>query len=193
MTVELLNTLSIVAYVCAGVMLLISVALFFLLDVPKLYGEISGRTAKKAIEEIKRQSEGSGVKREGIDVRVERRRYTDKITSSGRLERAQTEMTLTAQTEKFATNVLQPQGAETTVLQPDAAETTVLESANETTVLGGETTVLSSETTVLSSNTTAFVGETTVLGGVTASLKNQSANFFLVDEVGYLASYDTVD
>lgn len=43
MTVELLQTLSMAAYIAAGVLLLTAVALFFLLDVPKLYGDVSGR------------------------------------------------------------------------------------------------------------------------------------------------------
>ena len=50
MTVELLQIISLVSFIIAGVLLLLGIALFFLLDVPKLYGDISGRTAKKAIQ-----------------------------------------------------------------------------------------------------------------------------------------------
>lgn len=47
MTVELMQTLSIVAFVIAGVFLLIAIALFFLFNIPKVYGYLSGRTRKR--------------------------------------------------------------------------------------------------------------------------------------------------
>lgn len=57
MTVELLQTLSLIAYIVAGVLFLVAVALFFLLEIPKLFGYLTGTTAKKAIETISQQSE----------------------------------------------------------------------------------------------------------------------------------------
>ena len=40
----------------AGIFFLTAVALFFLMDIPKLYGEISGGTARKAIEQIRKHN-----------------------------------------------------------------------------------------------------------------------------------------
>lgn len=87
MTVELIQTLSYVAFGIAGLLLLVSIALFFLFDVPKLIGDVSGATAKKAIENIRQQNEQTGNKAfKPSPVNAERGKLTDKITPSGRLE-----------------------------------------------------------------------------------------------------------
>ena len=52
MTVEMLNTLSFASFIASGVMFLTAVALFFLLDIPKVVGEVSGKTSKKSIQQI---------------------------------------------------------------------------------------------------------------------------------------------
>lgn len=156
MTVELLQTLSLVAYIAAGVLFLVAVALFFLLDVPKLYGDVSGRTAKKAIEAIRQQNESSGNKAyKPSAVNAERGKLTDKITQSGRLQSQTAGLPVSVGTEKFATSTLAPQPNETTVLAEPVNETTVLEQpAGETTVLTGDLSP-AGETTVLVNNEAA--------------------------------------
>ena len=156
MTVELLQTLSLVAYIAAGVLFLVAVALFFLLDVPKLYGDVSGRTAKKAIEAIRQQNESSGNKAyKPSAVNAERGKLTDKITQSGRLQSQTAGLPVSVGTEKFATSTLAPQPNETTVLAEPANETSVLEQpAGETTVLTGDLSP-AGETTVLVNNEAA--------------------------------------
>lgn len=140
MTVELLQTASLVAFIAAGILFLVAVALFFLLDVPKLYGDISGRTAKKAIEAIRQQNESNGnTAYKPSAVNEERGRLTDKITKSGSLQ-SQTGGSIGVGTEKFSTSTLFPQSNETTVLET---------AANETTVLTGVAPAESGETTVL--------------------------------------------
>lgn len=144
MTVELLQTLSIAAYIAAGVLLLTAIALFFLLDVPKLYGDVSGRTAKKAIEAIRQQNESTGNKAyKPSAVNAERGRLTDKITPSGRLQSQTEGLPVSVGTEKFDTSTLAPQLNETTVLEQPAGETTVLtadlpQDSGETTLLVNE-------------------------------------------------------
>lgn len=142
MTVELLQTASLVAFIAAGILFLVAVALFFLLDVPKLYGDISGRTAKKAIEAIRQQNESTGNKAyKPSAVNEERGRLTDKITKSGSLQ-SQTGGSIGVGTEKFSTSTLFPQSNETTVLETAANETTVLTGVAAE---SGETTVLVNE------------------------------------------------
>ena len=159
MTVELLQTLSLVAYIAAGVLFLVAVALFFLLDVPKLYGDVSGRTAKKAIEAIRQQNESSGNKAyKPSAVNAERGKLTDKITQSGRLQSQTAGLPVSVGTEKFATSTLAPQPNETTVLAEPVNETTILEQpAGETTVLTGDLSPVG-ETTVLVNNEDAQSG-----------------------------------
>lgn len=130
MTIELMQTMSLASYIAAGVLFLIGVALFFLLDVPKLYGDISGRTAKKAIEAIRRKNEETGNKayRPSM-VNAQRGKLTDKITHSGKVESRSSGLQLNVGTEKLATSMLTPQSGETTVLEKpvyQAAETRLL-------------------------------------------------------------------
>jgi len=143
MTVELLQTFSLVSFIVAGVLLLVSVALFFLLDVPKLYGDVSGRTAKKAIEAIRQQNETTGNKAyKPSPVNAERGKLTDRITQSGRLESQTAGLPVSVGTEKFATSMLAPQPNETTLLEAPANETTVLTSSFPS---AGETTLLAQD------------------------------------------------
>lgn len=141
MTVEFLQTLSLAAYIAAGVLFLVAVALFFLLDVPKLYGDVSGRTAKKAIEAIRQQNESTGNKAyKPSAVNAARGKLTDKITPSGRLESQTTGLPISVGTEKFATYTLAPQANKTTVLADASNETTVLNDPSSTDA--GATTLL---------------------------------------------------
>lgn len=150
MTVELLQTLSLAAYIAAGVLFLLAVALFFLLDVPKLYGDVSGRTAKKAIEAIRQQNESTGNKAyKPSAVNAERGKLTDKITPSGKLESRTDGLAVSVGTEKFATAALASQTNETTLLETGANETTLLTAGNETTILTGALPTDSGETTML--------------------------------------------
>jgi hypothetical protein len=56
MTIELLQTLSIVSFVVVALLLIIGIALFFIFDIPKLYWDVSGKTAKEAIAEIRKKN-----------------------------------------------------------------------------------------------------------------------------------------
>lgn len=168
MTVELLNTLSLISYIVAGVLLLVSVALFFLLDVPKVYGEISGKTAKKAIDAIQKQNESTQANGYASN-NAARSKLTDKISKSGKIKADSGGLPIGVGTEKIAVNQNPAVSKETTVLS-SASETTVLSDSSETTVLTspqsetppatfGE---VANETTVLVSDT-PMIGETTVL------------------------------
>ena len=122
MSIDVLQTCSIGFWVAAGIFFLTAVALFFLMDIPKLYGEISGRTARKAIEQIRKHNA------EALTGDI-----AGAHTGSG------------VRTEKFSTATLAPEAAAgaTTVLA-EAGATTVLAEAGATTVLAetGATTML---------------------------------------------------
>ena len=136
------------AAIACGVIFLVSVTLFFVFKIPNIIGNLTGRNAKKAIEDIKRQNESYA--------------YSDKANALNGKKKI---------TEKISTARLDNIG-ETTVLGYNGEdETTVLGNSgtDETTVLGNngtdETTVLGysgeDEITVLGNNGT---DETTVLG-----------------------------
>lgn len=144
MTIELLQTMSTAAFVASGVLLLITIALFFLLDVPKLFGDVSGRTAKKAIEAIRQQNESTGNKAyKPSAVNAARGKLTDKITPSGKLQSQTDGLPVSVGTEKFATATLAPNASETTILESRTDETVVLDStmpleSGKTTLLSGK-------------------------------------------------------
>lgn len=122
MSIDVLQACSIGFWVAAGIFFLTAVALFFLMDIQKLYGEISGRTARKAIEQIRKHNA------EALTGDI-----AGAHTGSG------------VRTEKFSTATLAPEAAAgaTTVLA-EAGATTVLAEAGATTVLAetGATTML---------------------------------------------------
>lgn len=123
----------------AAIMLVLAVVLFFTLRIPQVIGNLSGRTARKAIENIRLQNERSGDKTyQSSAVNLRRGKITDKISESGRLLSQEGPPSSTGMvTEKISTQQLacQENLEETTVLT-DTGETTVLDSSvDETTVL----------------------------------------------------------
>lgn len=169
MTIELLQNLSLASYILAGIFLLISVVLFFRLDVIKLIGDFTGVNERKAIESMRQQNEDGVAKGyKPSKTSSSRGNVTDKISPSGRLQHNTSKLNSVSQTEKFSTKELTPSGNETTVLTAGANETTVLSAGiNETTVLSPSM----NETTVLSQGM-LNIGETTVLSQGTAGVQN---------------------
>ena len=152
--------------------LILSVILFFVLKIPRVIGDLTGSTAKKAIESIRNQNEKSGDKVHKTSyVNKQRGRITDKMTDSGKLiPTASVNEGGAMATAKISTTVLATQARESyeaSLLEGNTEETTIMDSSsgNETTVLsqntGNETTVLSQgfynpntadETSILSQN-----------------------------------------
>lgn len=148
-----------IAAALAIVMLIATVVLFFALKIPAVIGDLSGATARKAIENIRNQNENSGDKEHHpSEVNKARGKLTDKISPSGNLiHRHSDKLGVGMKTEKISTQRLSDDMNETTVLYSAGNETTVLSDMG-----GGETTVLSNmdvgETTLL--NETTMYGET---------------------------------
>jgi len=151
MTYDVYMNIYMVGLVLAGIMLVVSVILFFVLKIPAVIGDLSGATARKAIENIRNQNEESGEKAyKSSAVNRERGRLTDKISPSGSLHtKPSDKLGFGMKTEKISTQRLDVE---------DSGETTLLSAVNETTVLSnnaGETEVLNeapafNETTLLS-------------------------------------------
>ena len=62
MTYEIYNYIFIGAAIASGILLVVSIVLFFLLDIPKVIGDLTGRNARKGIESIRKQNEATGDK-----------------------------------------------------------------------------------------------------------------------------------
>lgn len=165
MTYEVYRYIFIGGAILAAIMFIISVILFIVLKIPSVIGDLTGATARKAIEDIRNQNESTGEKTyKSSMVNRERGKLTDKISPSGNLIKNPSGGIWGAMaTEKISTQKL----------SEDATNETSVLSSNETSVLGNnETTLLSSgnETTVLGNNETTVlnVGETTLLDSMPA-------------------------
>ena len=161
MSYDIYRLIFIGAAIACGVMFLVSVILFIVFKIPNIIGNLTGHSAKKAIEDIKKQqNESYVINGEANESHLNgKKKITEKI-STARLDRAE----------------------ETTVLgngNSRVEETTILGNGNnrveETTILGNgnsrveETTILGNgnsrveETTILG-NGNNRVNETTILG-----------------------------
>ena len=120
-------------------LLVVSVILFFVLKIPRVIGDLSGRTARKAIEDIRKQNTQSGDKRHKTSaVNRERGMITDRITPSGNLMMNRGPVNTGVVTEKIG--VVDNSGVSMPLTQNETGATEVL--ANETEVLANETEVL---------------------------------------------------
>ncbi len=148
MSYDIYRLIFIGAAIACGVMFLVSVILFIVFKIPNIIGNLTGHSAKKAIEDIKKQqNESYVINGEANESHLNgKKKITEKI-STARLDRAE----------------------ETTVLgngNSRVEETTILGNGNsrveETTILGdGNSRV--DETTILG-NGNSRVEETTILG-----------------------------
>lgn len=142
MTYDVYMNIYNVGAILAVIMFIISLILFFVLKIPAVIGDLSGATAKKAIENIRNQNEETGEKAyKSSAVNKERGRLTDKISPSGSLHSEPSDkLGFGMHTEKISTQrlAIEEAGNETTVLSSNAGETEVLSEApsfNETTLL----------------------------------------------------------
>lgn len=176
MSVELLQTLSLGAYILAGVFLAVTIALFFLLDVPKLVGFLTGSTAKRGIETIQHQNEGVRGVRRGPASHTGEKTHRRKTPP-----KPETSLMSTPETEKLYTEQLAAQ-AQKTVLLSSAGETELLDEFQP----AGETTVLEKSPPT---------GETTVLEGLTAPPDGQTADGEVAVEVelGFAESTELIE
>lgn len=142
MTYEMYRYVFLGAAIACGIFFAISVVLFFTLRIPKVISDLTGRTARKAIEDIRLRNEQSGDKSyQSSAVNLQRGKLTDKISQSGRLvQRDATPFGTGVITEKISTQKLDPVEL--------AGETDVLSAVEETTVLHsemGETAILAEQ------------------------------------------------
>lgn len=131
MTYEIYRYIFIGGAVLAGVMFVVSVLLFFVLKIPYVLGDLTGRNAKRAIENIRNRNESSGDKLyKSSKVNRERGKITDKISPSGNL--------IKKPSGNLGGGAMATEKISVQEFPPEANETTVLDVANETTVLDSE-------------------------------------------------------
>ena len=119
--------------IACGVCLTISVVLFIVLHIPKVISDLTGRTAKKAIENIRLKNEQSGDRTSHLSAeRLQRRKH-----QTGRLPHNDAPLRTGAITDKISTQRLPPEESadETSILIASDGSSVSDSSVGETEVL----------------------------------------------------------
>ena len=149
-TAEILSLVSLISYIAAGVLLVLAVFFWFFFKIPSVMGNLSGRTAKKSIEQLRQANVRSGSKS-----------YRSSTTNAAR-GKLTDPMPQTQEPDPVDTG-----SSETTPLAPDqvapyySEETTPLANQQAAPPYSAETTPLYTEdaaTTMLDSQATATLG-----------------------------------
>lgn len=91
---ETLSVISLISFLAAGVFAVVAVILWFVFRIPTVAGELSGRTARKSIERMRKRNEEAGknspgpgaVKREGRNYTVSMRQAVKNSSEEGNAE-----------------------------------------------------------------------------------------------------------
>ncbi|MBE6808054.1 MAG: hypothetical protein E7524_01150 [Ruminococcaceae bacterium] len=162
MSYDIYNYIFIGSLVLAIVMLAVTVLLYFVLNIKGAIGDVTGKTKRKAIEDIHNTSAAASTRLKKTTKKTynpedlsESARLaaesveTSKISVQDRFDHFEAGQTTALDTEEAsATTVLSNENAGTTILNNTASETTVLSDngSTDTTVLDNS---IASETTVL--------------------------------------------
>lgn len=179
MSVELLQMLSLVSYILAGVLFVVAIILFLILDIKKVIGDISGITARKAIEDIRQQNETTGEKTyQSSMLNVKRGKRSNKILSFGRLEQYIDRISSSMRVKKVDTNTDKPnpQARETMVLTPD------IQPISETTVLSPDGQFICETTTLQMTDPSSALASVSI-----------SENFVVDIEMGFTGSSELIE
>ncbi len=85
---ETLSTLSIISFAVAGICLVLAVFFLFFFKIPTVIGDLSGRTARKSIEQMRAANEKTGNKSyKESKTNVARGKLTDTIKDSRKLKK----------------------------------------------------------------------------------------------------------
>ena len=79
---QIYTVISMVSFVLAGVFLLISCFLWFKFNIYKIVGDLSGRTAKKGIEKMRKKNEDPGNRPRATYMAGNRQGITEKIETA---------------------------------------------------------------------------------------------------------------
>ncbi len=108
MSIEMLQNISLSAFVVSGILLVIAIVLFFTLGIPQVIGDLSGATARKAIEDIRLQSQNNERRRyQNMCFQMEESQITEQMTEQIQVSQMSNEGTVVLHTSNEGTMVLQ--------------------------------------------------------------------------------------
>lgn len=165
------NIISIVAFSLAGVGLIVSVILWFKFGIWGIIGDLSGRTAKKSIEQMRAENEKSGIKSyRPSPIALDRGGLTE------------------------AVELIKSSNTATEKLDPEENVTELLADGTEVLVDGTE--VLVNETEVLEEtgllNETTLLSEAEDMDGATELLTEEFESFQMIQDIILIHTNETI-
>lgn len=172
---EVLPIISIVSFVLAGVALLVAVVLFIKFKIPSVIGDLSGRTARKSIAQVREYNEKSGKKAHSSSpVNQNRGKVTDAMPQPKPTKAETKEQKKAAKkaAKKAQTGVLKDNKAQ----KINSEETELLENNVRRPVFDDNATAPLNETAPLHTLDTDVTGEETAPLNETAPLYTQDTD-----------------
>ena len=84
---ETLSTISVVSFIAAGIFVVLAIAQWFLFNIPAVWGDLSGKNARKSIERMRKNNEKSGNKYyKSSKTNVERGKLTGTMEGAGKTD-----------------------------------------------------------------------------------------------------------
>ena len=207
MSVEQLRMISAAGYLASGILIVVTVILFFVFKIPQLVRDITGVTARRAIEDIRRQNEEDG--KGGSHVVMRKRgwsHHTGQMTPSGKMQdmfNGTSGPSGAKKSEKIGmTGAMVKKKAKGTIVpvQEGIGEgTTVLAQGKigeETTILAGTTVLHQMPQEVAQQTSIQKVRSEPLMGGSTEELFRVSqapASVVVQVDIGFSESPETVD
>lgn len=173
---ETLSMLSLVCFGIAVILFILSIFFWFSFKIPEVYGDLSGKTARKSIEKMRVANEKSGKKsyRES-KINLERGKLTATMPNM-------------ADTEKMPETTLLEENRATSVLSPETGllEETVSEYSQETALLTD-----SEETGLLDDGATGSLEATGKLP--VQNVQRKRVNLKMIDEVVLVHTKEVIE
>ena len=139
---DILNIISLVSFVLAGILLVLAVVLFFVFKIPSVWGDLSGKNARKSIERMRQNNEKTGKKAHvPSNVNLQRGKLTDKIQETQKSNIKDDEQTAVLNNSNITSELKDTNATEilvynnATALLVDDNATTLLVDDNATTLL----------------------------------------------------------
>lgn len=185
---QVYNIISIVGFSLAGIFFILAVVFWIRFNIPKIVGDLTGRTARKSISQMRSENERSGKKvytpqPSAGSGSIRLKNLGDEKTASLSVEKGSKsdENEKTELLEQQAETELLTEGMETELLGQEM-ETELLKEAEDTTLLGGTDELLEND------NETGLLDEGTILLNEEGNVRD----FRIIQSIVYIHTQEVI-